>query len=608
MAPPKPARELAADATGAPLYPRLVPVTMATALLLLTLATVDLIRLTLEARDAVDSIADVRWKVDGSATDIADLRAGSNTLESAAARLAEVERGLNRYGPALRLASLIPPVGRRIEEAHGLLAIYSELGSAAAYSLRLAAGLVDRLTSGGDSPNEPLPALVAALNAERETIRYQLANVERASRRLHAMSIAAGSLLDEQWTAALQEAIETQRIALQAALLGPSALGSPAPQRYLLLAQKSDELRPTGGFIGNVAFVTLADGEARDLTYLRSYLVEDPTRPRVPAPPPFRRYQDMRDWNLRDANWHPDFRSSADEIHRFLALNGVDPVDGVLAFDQQALGILLAAIGPIEVPGHDVRVTSANAYTVLEHFAHSTGDRRAWFSSRPFYAALTSTLVKATTERLRTDPRAVIGAVQAMVAEKHLLAAFENADLQSLAEHVGAGGRVPTTPDDLLYLVDAQVVHGAPFRSIDQTISYHLEPNTGRATLTIDYVNNNSHTDPNGRLANYLRVYVPAGSRLSWIAGLIGAQPARQVDGLTEFAGFLELPAGARQRVAIQYWLPPRLPARWSANGYALQVFKQPGTDGHRLVIEIPQRLVFDGRLATDLTLRSPHQ
>lgn len=581
-------------------------VTLVVALVILGLAAIDLTHLSFEAGAAIDSIGTVRWQVDGGDMDVADLRANSDSLELATARLAAVEGRLNRYGPALAVASIIPPVGRRIEDAHALLAIYSELGSAAVTSFDLAAGLLDLLTSERDSPDEPLAALVKALNGERETIREQLAAVERASQRLDAMPKSAGGLLGERQAKSLRDTIGTARTALQAALLAPQALGSPAPVRYLLLAQKSDELRPTGGFIGNIAFVTLADGEPRDLTYLRSYLIEDPTRPRVPAPPAFRRYQGMRDWNLRDANWHPDFRASADDVVRFLALNDVEPVDGVFAFDQQALGILLAAIGPVEVPGHDVRVTTANAYTVLEHFAHSTGDRRAWFSSRPFFSALTAELVKTTTERLRTDPRAVIGAVQAMVAEKHLMAAFEDAGLQRLAVLAGAGGRLPATADDLVYVVDAQVDHGAPFRAIEQTIRYRPDPTTGSATLSIDYVNWNPSPDENGRLADYLRVYVPAGTRLTSVSGLIDAQPARQVDGLTEFAGFLDLPAGARQRVEFRYWLPPRLPARWSTGGYALRVPKQPGTDGHRLVVDTPQRPVFDGRLTTNLTFGNP--
>lgn len=604
MAPSSPARGTPAPASRVRTRRWLARVALAAALVLFGLAAFDLARLVLEARATVESIGEVRWNVGRAVADAAELRDGSDTLESAAARLSVIERRLDRYGPVLAVASVIPPLSRRIEESQALLAIHADLSSAAAESLDMAAGLWDRLTGTGDSPDEPLRALVDALKTERETIRDQLAVVERAGRRLDAIATTVGGQLSDPRTEALRDSIETLHTALQAALLAPDALGSPTPTRYLLLAQKSDELRPTGGFIGNVAFVTLVEGEPRDLTYLRSYLVENPTRPRVPPPPPFRRYQGMRDWNLRDANWHPDFRTSADEIQRFLALNGVEPVDGVLAFDQQALGILLAAIGPVKVPGHDVRVSSANAYTVLEHFAHSTGDRRAWFSARPFYAALTSALLEVTTERLRTDPRSVIGAVQAMVAEKHLLAAFQNADLQRLVERVGTGGRLAAVPDDLLYVVDAQVDHGAPFRSIEQTVRYHPDPRTGRATLTIDYVNRNSPTDPNGRLADYLRVYVPAGTRLASVSGLTDAQPARRVNGLTEFAGFLDLPPGGQRQVRFRYWLPPHLAARWGATGYTLHVPKQPGTDGHGLTVGTPRGVVFDGRLTTDLVIR----
>ena len=582
----------------------LAPVGVAAALALLVLAAFDLARLTLEADHAIDSISEVRWQLDSAVANASELHASSITLKSATARLVALERRLDRYGPVLAVTSIVPPLERRIEEAQALLAIHVDLSSAAAESLDMAAGLMDRLTGTSASPDEPLRALVDTLKAERETIRAQLAIVDRAIRRLDGIATTAGGQFSDPQADALRDTIGTLRTTLQAALLAPQALGSPTPKRYLLLAQKSDELRPTGGFIGNVAFVTLVDGEPRDLTYLRSYLVEEPTRPRVPAPPPFRRYQGMRDWNLRDANWHPDFRTSADEIQRFLALNDAEPVAGMFAFDQQALGILLAAIGPVQVPGHDVRVTTANAYTVLEHFAHSTGDRRAWFSARPFYAALTSALLKTTNERLRTDPRSVIGAFQAMVAEKHLVAAFQDAEIQRLVERVGAGGRLSAAPDDLLYVVDAQVDHGAPFRSIEQTVRYYPNPRTGRATLTIDYVNGNSPADPNGRLADYLRVYVPAGTRLASVSGLTDAQPARQVNGLTEFAGFLNLPAGGQRQVQFRYWLPPLLAARWSSASYALHVPKQPGTDGHRLIVETPRGVVFDGRLTSDLVIR----
>ena len=40
-----------------------------------------------------------------------------------------------------------------------------------------------------------------------------------------------------------------------------NALGGPAPSRYLLVFQNPAELRPTGGFPGTMALVTLNQGE-----------------------------------------------------------------------------------------------------------------------------------------------------------------------------------------------------------------------------------------------------------------------------------------------------------------------------------------------------------
>ena len=283
MAPPSPTPGVPSRASRVLPHRWLIWVSLTTTLALFGLAAFDLAQLALEARATVDSISKVRRHIDSEVPDASELRHGSDSLTSATARLAAIERRLDRYGPVLAAAYIVPPLGRRIEETKALLAIHVDLSSAAAESLDLAASLVDGLTGMSDSPDEPLRALVDILKAERESLRGQLATVERAGRRLDRIATAAGGQVSDPQTRALQDLIETLHTALQAALQAPQVLGSPTPKRYLLLAQKSDELRPTGGFIGNVAFVTLADGEPRDLTYLRSYLIENPTRPRIPA-------------------------------------------------------------------------------------------------------------------------------------------------------------------------------------------------------------------------------------------------------------------------------------------------------------------------------------
>ena len=70
----------------------LARVAIVAALVLSSFAAFDLARLAPEAKAAVDSIGKVRWHVDSAVADAAELRAGSDTLESAAARLTAIER------------------------------------------------------------------------------------------------------------------------------------------------------------------------------------------------------------------------------------------------------------------------------------------------------------------------------------------------------------------------------------------------------------------------------------------------------------------------------------------------------------------------------------
>ena len=201
----------------------LAPVGVAAALALLVLAAFDLARLTLEAGHAIDSISEVRWHVDSAVANASELHASSNTLKSATARLTAIERRLDRYGPVLAVTSIVPPLGRRIEEAQALLAIHVDLSSAAAESLDMAAGLMDRLTGTSASPDEPLRALVDTLKAERETIRAQLTIVDRASRRLDGIATTARGQFSDPQTEALRDTIGTLRTTLQAALLAPQS-------------------------------------------------------------------------------------------------------------------------------------------------------------------------------------------------------------------------------------------------------------------------------------------------------------------------------------------------------------------------------------------------
>lgn len=101
---------------------------------------------------------------------------------------------------------------------------------------------------------------------------------------------------------------------LDLALIAPQLLGVPQPRTYLLIAQNPDELRATGGFISSVGLLRLHRGHSSPFALLPSEHIDAQRLidgPYVDPPAPLRRYMDIQQWALRDANWSPDFPTSA---------------------------------------------------------------------------------------------------------------------------------------------------------------------------------------------------------------------------------------------------------------------------------------------------------
>jgi len=158
--------------------------------------------------------------------------------------------------------------------------------------------------------------------------------------------------------------------ALQALQALPQALGAEQPRSYLLLAQNQDELRATGGFISGAGVLALHEGAIQAMELGDSYALDDLSKP-YPAPPePLRRYMQAGYWLLRDANWSPDFPTSATQALDLYQLSTGERPDGVVAFDQTAIQRLLVVLGPVEVPHLQETVTSEN---VIDFMRQSWG-------------------------------------------------------------------------------------------------------------------------------------------------------------------------------------------------------------------------------------------
>ncbi len=401
-----------------------------------------------------------------------------------------------------------------------------------------------------------------------------------------------------------------------AILLLPDVLGLRAPRHYLILAQNQDELRPTGGFITGVALVTVAGGRPTDFTLTDANAVDDFSRGPYPAPPdPLRQYMLSELWVLRDANWSPDFPTSAQAIRDLYALGQGQTVDGLVAFDQTALQRFLAVLGPVDVAGLPEPVSAENFLELMRQ-AWSDTPREVWGTERKDFMG---PLAQALLERLKAtrDPGTFLDLAQAgleLLAERHVLLAVPEPPFAGFLAQRGWDGAVRPGAHDFLMVVDANLGFNKVNAAVTQALAYHVDltnPAAPVGTLTLTYTNTVPTAKPcvhfgvanhstqysdylNDCYWDYWRVLLPAG--VTGLSAPDNAVPGAELlsgeddfapahlgpgeAGTTAVAGFFVLAPLATHTTVLTYQLSPAaldLSRRGQAV-YRLHIQKQAGT------------------------------
>ena len=165
--------------------------------------------------------------------------------------------------------------------------------------------------------------------------------------------------------------------------VAPELVGSDRPKTYLIIAQNHDELRATGGFISGVGLLSIDQGNMGDLAFQDAYSVDDFGKPYDLPPQPIEQFMGVQLLVFRDANYWPNFPTSAEKMMELFTYGTGIEVDGVIALDQAFLASLVTAIEPITVEGIDGTITSANVDAFLQS-AWETGDPsdENWFATR----------------------------------------------------------------------------------------------------------------------------------------------------------------------------------------------------------------------------------
>lgn len=457
--------------------------------------------------------------------------------------------------------------------------------------------------------------LLASLSRNAPAIRSALGKIDTAQSSLQELGKSEAMAPFQNILAPLQSKLLKLRDGLSAILpvseALPSILGFPDGKNYLIFLQNDTELRPTGGFLGVYALAKVKDADLVSLTSDDIYVLDAPfeTRgDRPPAPAPITKYIGLKQWYLRDANWSPDFPTSAATMVKFFNEEAAVarpeqnvPIDGIIAFSTKPASDLLRITGPITVDG--IKFDADNLVDELEFqvevaFAQQgidRGDRKD----------IVGKLMQEIVERLKGMSVAnlirVAGVVQDNLAEGHILLSMQDASLQrAILEHNWGGKMLPVN-GDYLSIIDANLAalktDPVMRRNITYTIAPEGEGYVAKAAIT--YQNTGKFDWKTTRYRTYTRVYVPAGSVLIGSSGAMEndklKDPKRRpgtVDVLTElgrtaFGAFISIEPGEKKTLEFTYKLPPAVASAIKAGRYSLDVEKQLGTLGHGLTLDL---------------------
>lgn len=303
-------------------------------------------------------------------------------------------------------------------------------------------------------------------------------------------------------------------------------LGRDIDKRYLLVFQNNTEARATGGFMGSFAIVDFKQGQIKKLQSPGggTYDTEGGLRRLVTAPEPMWLVNPL--WHMWDANWWPDWRTSAQKVMWFYEKSDGSTVDGVISLTPNVVINLLKITGPLDMTAeHGVIITADNFLDTVQAIAEQKPDVTR--EPKQIIGDMLSTLMERLGTLQHQDYLEIVKILESSLNQKDILLYLTDEQLQSKISELGWDGRLKDTSGDYLSVINTNIAGGKSDKKIVQTITHEANVSADGSifnTVTIlrDHQAIKREAFSGVRNVNWIRVYVPLGSRLisssGWLA------------------------------------------------------------------------------------------
>jgi hypothetical protein len=384
----------------------------------------------------------------------------------------------------------------------------------------------------------------------------------------------------------------------------PYLLGMDGDRKYLVLFQNDKELRPTGGFLTAYSLMKVNKAKFEPVVSDDIYNLDSKYKPVLPAPQPIvdlikGPYILSQNIRLRDLNYNPDFKESMDIFTEEAEKVGMKDYDGIIAVDTQLLVNTLDVLGEIGVSGfgnfstkNEPKCNCPQVVYELESFADVEGpiiwdpvtgkiilrppnsDNR----KRIIGPLMNSVLANALAQPKEKMPD-LINAIFKSVMEKHVLFYLFDQKSQKAVEDFGIAGRILEYSGDYIHINDSNLGGRKSNLYVKQEVEQKIEVGSDgliEKTVTIIYKNPEKHDGwLNSVLPNWVRIYVPSGSKLIEATGLEKQYDEFEELGKTVFSGYFKLRPEGVSKVTFKY----SLPFKKGQGDMSMFIQKQPGTD-----------------------------
>lgn len=385
--------------------------------------------------------------------------------------------------------------------------------------------------------------------------------------------------------------------------------------KYLVLLQNNTELRPSGGFIGTFALVETKFARIVDIKINTNiYKLDDKYDYilQVPAPEPLQTILKGKYWSMHDANWSPDFPTSAQQVAWFYNEEGGENIDGVISINATVIANILDIIGPIKLDKYPDEINNLNFFDVLhqniekDYFANQ--DNREINEPKTILADLLPVIKeKAVGKQFRGD---VIKLIFNEIKEKQLQFYSSNSQIEKTVSLLGFSGKIEITKSatDYLSINNANIGGQKSSLNIVQNTNLRVFVDTGgniNNTISISRQHIGDGQWPDADNINYMRVLVPKGSILKQIQNdgedIINKTDISEEKDKTVWGFWFNTPIGTKREVLINYDLPFTLT---NINDYQLLWQKQSGVISEKIQVSVNDQEIYNSIIRSDLMIK----